>query len=134
MSVNIAVGNVCGLFVSAIAFALLCEAAEAQTAFYAPAEQELAGQPGSIIRTEPLRGGPNGATAYRVLYRSTGLHDEPTAVSGVVVVPAGLTQDDRSLRGLIRQLVSCRAARRPWPILFFSKCKGTAIWSIAAMW
>jgi acetyl esterase/lipase len=30
-----------------------------------------------------------GATAYRVLYRSTGLNGEPIAVSGTVIVPAG---------------------------------------------
>jgi Secretory lipase len=32
---------------------------------------------------------PAGAAAYRVLYRSKGLHDEPIAVSGIVVVPPG---------------------------------------------
>src|SRR3984957_6187911 len=32
---------------------------------------------------------PAGAAAYRVLYRSTGLHDEPIAVSGIIVVPPG---------------------------------------------
>jgi pimeloyl-ACP methyl ester carboxylesterase len=30
-----------------------------------------------------------GGMAYRVLYRSTGLHDEPIALSGIVIVPAG---------------------------------------------
>jgi acetyl esterase/lipase len=30
-----------------------------------------------------------GASAYRVLYRSVGVHGEPIAVSGVVVIPAG---------------------------------------------
>ena len=32
---------------------------------------------------------PDNASAFRVLYRSTGLHGEPIAVSGVVIVPAG---------------------------------------------
>jgi hypothetical protein len=32
---------------------------------------------------------PFGAAAFRVLYRSTGLYDEPIAVSGVVVIPSG---------------------------------------------
>ncbi len=36
-----------------------------------------------------MDGAPDGAAAYRVLYRSKGLHDEPIAVSGVVIVPAG---------------------------------------------
>lgn len=77
------------LLAAAIIFRLFCQAAEAQTAFYVPAEQELAGEPGTVIRSEPLRGAPKGAAAYRILYRSRGLHDEPIAVSGVVVVPAG---------------------------------------------
>ena len=68
--------------------------ARAQTGFYAAEKQELAGAPGTLIRTEPMRGAPEGAAAYRVLYRSTGLHGEPIAVSGVVVVPAGPTPPD----------------------------------------
>ncbi len=56
-------------------------------AFYDVSADALAGAPGSIIRTEPFRGAPWGATAARVLYRSTGLSGEPIAVSAVVVVP-----------------------------------------------
>jgi acetyl esterase/lipase len=63
--------------------------AAAQPAFYQAAEQELAGAPGTLIRREPMRFAPAGAAAYRVLYRSRGLRDEPIAVSGIVVVPAG---------------------------------------------
>jgi acetyl esterase/lipase len=63
--------------------------ATAQPAFYRPAEDELAGAPGTIIRQEPMQLAPAGAAAYRVLYRSMGLRDEPIAVSGIVVVPAG---------------------------------------------
>jgi pimeloyl-ACP methyl ester carboxylesterase len=61
--------------------------AMAQSAFYQATEQQIAGSPGTLIRQEPMsfRGG----SAYRVLYRSTGLHNEPIAVSGVVVVPPG---------------------------------------------
>ena len=47
------------------------------------------GRPGDVIRAEPLPGAPFGSTAYRVLYRSTGLKGEPVAVSGVVVIPGG---------------------------------------------
>ena len=86
---RITAGNIVAPLGAAIAFALLCDAAKAQTAFYTPREQELAGRPGTVIRKEPMRGAPNGAAAYRILYRSTGLHDEPIAVSGVVVIPAG---------------------------------------------
>jgi acetyl esterase/lipase len=77
--------------------AILCAAAlslpsgkvQAQTAFYHASAQELAGPPGSLIRSEPMQFAPAGAQAYRVLYRSTGLHGEPIAVSGVIVVPPG---------------------------------------------
>jgi acetyl esterase/lipase len=61
--------------------------AMAQGAFYDAAPDEIAGSPGTVIRTEPLSGAPLGADAYRVLYRSTGLQGEPIAVSGVVVIP-----------------------------------------------
>lgn len=57
--------------------------------FYTAPRHEIAGRPGSVIRQEELIGGPPGATAYRVLYRSTGLRDETIAVSGVVIVPDG---------------------------------------------
>ena len=36
-----------------------------------------------------IDGAPLGATAYRVLYRSTGLDNKPILVSGVVIVPPG---------------------------------------------
>jgi acetyl esterase/lipase len=77
--------------------ALLCAAAlslpaggaRAQTPFYHATAQELAGPPGSIIRSEPMMFAPAGAQAYRVLYRSVGMQGEPIAVSGVIVVPPG---------------------------------------------
>lgn len=63
--------------------------AYAQTAFYHATALELAGPPGSLIRSEPMAFAPAGAQAYRVLYRSVGMQGEPIAVSGVVVVPPG---------------------------------------------
>lgn len=57
--------------------------------FYDPTPQQIAGPPGTMIRRQELPGAPLRATAYRVLYRSTGLRGEPIAVSGVVVVPPG---------------------------------------------
>jgi acetyl esterase/lipase len=44
---------------------------------------------GALIRSQPMDGAPDGAAAYRVLYRSEGLNGEAIAVSGVVIVPAG---------------------------------------------
>lgn len=44
--------------------------------------------PGGIIRVWPLDGGgPGGADAFRVLYRSTGLEGEPIEVTGAIFVP-----------------------------------------------
>ncbi len=45
--------------------------------------------PGTLLQQEQIPGAPFDATAYRVLYRSTGLDGQPIAVSGIVVVPAG---------------------------------------------
>jgi acetyl esterase/lipase len=81
-----------GRFLSAIpamlAAVALSPAAHAQTAFYDASPDQIAGPPGTIIRQERmLAPAPVGAAAYRVLYRSTGLNNEPIAVSGVVIVP-----------------------------------------------
>jgi pimeloyl-ACP methyl ester carboxylesterase len=78
-----------GALFCAVAFGLSAGAAHAQTPFYQASAQELAGPPGTIIRSEPMLFAPARARAYRVLYRSTGLSGEPIAVSGVVVVPPG---------------------------------------------
>jgi pimeloyl-ACP methyl ester carboxylesterase len=61
----------------------------AQTSFYTASPQELVGAPGTLIRREAVGGAPLDARAYRILYRSTGLKDEPIAVSGLVIVPQG---------------------------------------------
>lgn len=66
----------------------LATPARAQS-FYDASRAELAGEPGTIIRSQPIMGAPRGASAFRVLYRSRGLHDEPIAVSGVIIVPRG---------------------------------------------
>jgi acetyl esterase/lipase len=71
----------CAPFISAPDFG-------AETPFYA-APDLAHGPPGSLVRSELIEGAPDGATAYRVLYRSKGLHDEPIVVSGMVVVPPG---------------------------------------------
>ena len=64
-------------------------AVSAQSSFYDGPRSLLPGQPGSLVRQEPIDGAPLGAAAYRVLYRSTGMKGEPIFVSGVVVVPQG---------------------------------------------
>jgi pimeloyl-ACP methyl ester carboxylesterase len=81
------------LRLAACAFVLCCALggqAFAQSAFYTATEAEIAaGPPGSMIRAEPMEGAPLGASAYRVLYRSTSFTGKPIAVSGVIVVPPG---------------------------------------------
>lgn len=62
--------------------------------FYTATAAELRGRPGSIIRTAPFPGAPLGATAHKVLYRSTGLRGERIAVSGVIAVPSGPVPPD----------------------------------------
>jgi acetyl esterase/lipase len=71
------------------ALLFVASVAQAQEPFYRASAQEIAGPPGTVIRSEPMATTLSGASAYRVLYRSTGLHDEPIAVSGVVIVPPG---------------------------------------------
>jgi acetyl esterase/lipase len=55
--------------------------------FYDPGAVELRGRPGTLIRSEPFADAPMGASAFKILYRSTGLKGEPIAVSGLVVIP-----------------------------------------------
>lgn len=57
--------------------------------FYRIAKSQIIGPPGEILKVEAFGGAPVGSSAYRVLYRSTGLDNEPIAVSGIIVVPEG---------------------------------------------
>jgi uncharacterized membrane protein HdeD (DUF308 family) len=57
--------------------------------FYSAPSPLPAGPPGMIIRSEVIDGFHAGATAYRVLYTSTGYDGKPTAVSGFILVPGG---------------------------------------------
>lgn len=73
---------------SALLALAACNSSEpAPSSFYDTSPKELAGKPGTLIRTERLVGAPMGASAYKILYRSTGLKGKPIAVSGVVVIP-----------------------------------------------
>ena len=58
-------------------------------AFYSAPSPLPDGPSGTIIRREVVEGFYPGATAYRVLYKSTGFDGEPSAVSGLIVVPHG---------------------------------------------
>jgi hypothetical protein len=76
-----------GVLSGAMAGLAIATAAEGQ--FYDVDPSELPGKPGTVIRLEAMPSSPRGAQAYRVLYRSIGLHGEPIAVSGVVIHPLG---------------------------------------------
>src|SRR3984957_4326151 len=43
--------------------------------------------PGTLLQAQPMPGAPDGASAWRILYSSTGLSGEPIPVSGVVMGP-----------------------------------------------
>ena len=62
---------VAGAIASAACLGAPPHEAGAQSAFYLASRAELAGRPGTLIRTEPMLGAPDDAAAYRVLYRST---------------------------------------------------------------
>jgi hypothetical protein len=46
------------------------------------------GEPGEILRSEPMPGAPEGSLAWRVLYHSTDVAGDDILVSGIVVAPA----------------------------------------------
>lgn len=64
-------------------------AAEPPASFYDWLPGQASGAPGTLLRSEPMGDAPDGAHAWRILYRSTGVAGEPIAVSGVIVVPDG---------------------------------------------
>ena len=72
-----------------VATGFLCNAATAQTSFYQASDAEIAGPPGTVVREEPMFGGAAGASAHRVLYRSSSPEGRPIAVSGGIIIPAG---------------------------------------------
>jgi pimeloyl-ACP methyl ester carboxylesterase len=55
--------------------------------FYALPTPPPSGDPGDIIRTEPIESAPVGTSAWRVLYHSRDLAGRDVPVSGVVIVP-----------------------------------------------
>jgi pimeloyl-ACP methyl ester carboxylesterase len=55
--------------------------------FYSLPQPMPAGAPGSLIRSERLLGAPDGAIAWRVLYRSTDTGGASVGVSGVIIAP-----------------------------------------------
>src|SRR5580704_9471361 len=77
------------IFIIAVHVGLGPLPAASQNAFYQASESDIAGPIGSLIREEPRSGAAAGATAHKILYRSTKPDGTPVAVSGIVIVPAG---------------------------------------------
>lgn len=81
------VGGFIGLVVAALAVFLIATRNPEPGAFYS-APDDLSEPVGTILRSEPFTDGiPAGAEAWKVLYVSTDEHDEPIAVSGLVIAP-----------------------------------------------
>ncbi len=57
--------------------------------FYLPPAGAADGAPGTIIRSEPLRGTPFDAEAWRIMYRTTDVHGETVVATGIVLAPRG---------------------------------------------
>jgi hypothetical protein len=108
----------------------------AQTSFYSVVDTDLTPYAnGALIRSEPIEGAPDGATDYRVLYKSEGLHGEAIAVSGVVIVPVGPAPGGavQSSRGRIPPRASFPNALRLWRVCCSSRSRACMKCSIAAM-
>lgn len=57
--------------------------------FYESPSPVPAAAPGTIVRSEPVVGAPDGSSAQRIVYHSTDAAGEDIVVSGLVIVPAG---------------------------------------------
>lgn len=60
--------------------------APAVSSFYNPGNWTPKG-PGTLIKAEPVQGAPKGVKAYRVMYESTDLQNNPLPVTGLYVAP-----------------------------------------------
>jgi alpha-beta hydrolase superfamily lysophospholipase len=66
------------------------------SAFYTPPDPLPAGEPGTIIRSEPITANvPDGARAWRVMYLSEGADGQPAAVSGIIAAPDAAAESPR---------------------------------------
>lgn len=107
--------------VTAACAAVILLAAPARAQFYEVDPADIPGKPGTVIRIAAFENSPAGAQAYRVLYRSVGLHGEPIAVSGTVIHPLG--QPPAAGRNVIAWAhpttgVARACAPSRWPLMF----------------
>jgi pimeloyl-ACP methyl ester carboxylesterase len=68
---------------------VLLPAPEGLPAFYAVPDPLPSDEPGALVKYEKVDAPDVNGTAYRVMYVSTTLRDEPVPVTGVIVVPNG---------------------------------------------
>jgi hypothetical protein len=64
-----------------------CDSAPGGDAFYTPPSPLPSGAPGDIIWCRPVSSPAAGSQAWQVLYRSSDVNQNPTAISGTVFVP-----------------------------------------------
>ena len=62
--------------------------------FYRPPVPFTAGDPGDLVRREPVGRGELAGSVFRVMYHSRSLVGRDIAVTGLVIVPAGPVPDD----------------------------------------
>lgn len=55
--------------------------------FYAQPADAKAGDPGSLVKLDPLLGAPLASRAWRIMYRTTDVNGDPAVSTGVLVVP-----------------------------------------------
>jgi len=89
----IAVGFAVLLLAGVAAFTLRTERSERFQAelapFYTPPEPLPTGEPGRLIRVEPLMAAPSGSRGWRILYHSQDINGHDVPVSGMVFAPEG---------------------------------------------
>ena len=83
-----------------------------------PGYAEPAGKPGDLISKASIAGAPDGATAWRIRYRSADYKDAPVEVTGIVIVPAGTApQQGRDIvswgRGTVGLAPVCAPSKTP---------------------
>lgn len=86
-------GIVITLIVAAYIVAFLAVQPPQADDFYAP-PRDMDMSPGALLRTEPVTTDIDNATAHKILYTSRDIHDQPIAVSGLVLTPQAPPPDN----------------------------------------
>ena len=78
-----------GAVVAVEAVRIVGDALERPTvdAFYEQPANAADGDPGTIVKLDPLLGAPLASRAWRIMYRTTDVNGDPAVSTGVLVVP-----------------------------------------------